>query len=65
MSEIVDVGTGDLILPIIGGPFDGEHLAWHPPDGRERRFPPCGDWTRGVYVVGSRGGQLAWFWQDR
>lgn len=61
---IVDVGSGDMILPILGGPFDGNYLAWHPKDGTVRRFPPYGDWTRGSYHVSPRSnGCHVWVWQ--
>jgi len=58
--HIVDIGTGDMILPVMDGPWAGHYLSWNPALGPEKhlRYPePEGS----HFIVGHSNGRYCWW----
>lgn len=59
-KHIVDIGTGDLILPVMDGPWKGQYLSWRPELGVQKhlRYPE----PRGShFILGRESGCLCWW----
>lgn len=59
-DSIVNIDGGDLILPIMDGPWKGQYLSWRPELGREKhlRYPE----PRGShFIIGRESGRLCWW----